>query len=82
MKFDKWLDTFIDEKELDTDTLFEIEADDGLHMVDFDLLITWIKTELSSSDQNKVKDQLVRIDFANGDVMDFFEYIAAWFTGG
>ena len=38
MTFEKWLDTFIDEKELDRNYVFEIEYEDTTHLMKFKAL--------------------------------------------
>ena len=76
MTFNNWLDTFITEKDLDLDHTFEVEGDGGLNLIPLgavvDMMQAW-PTDL----QAKAKAMLVKIDFVNGDVVDFLKYIAA-----
>jgi len=75
MTFTKWLDTFVDEKELNTDFTFEVEGDFGLNYIPAAVVIEHIKIA-PKHEQAAIKDMLVKIDFINGDVMDFFKHLA------
>lgn len=76
MTFNKWLDTFIDEKEIDLETILEVRGKSGnLNIIPLEVLIDNIKIA-SKNDQDAIKNTLVKIDFLNGDVMGFFKWIA------
>ena len=77
MKFEKWLETFVEEKGFDKEcTLFEAEDKLGtLHIVDLGHLIEVIKTA-APSEKSKIKDTIVKLDFLNGDIKHFFQYLA------
>ncbi len=76
MKFNTWLDTFIEEKGLDLDHIFEVEGEQyGTNYIPFEVLIETIKNA-PKSEQNGIKDMLVRIDFRNGNVMDYFKHLS------
>lgn len=76
MTFNKWLDTFIDEKGIDLETILEVRGKSGnLNIIPLEVLIDNIKIA-SKNDQDAIKNALVKIDFLNGDVMDFFKWIA------
>jgi len=73
--FNKWIDTFIEEKGIDTNHTFEIEKNDELHLIDIANVIAFIKgVDLNA--KSKIKSTLVKIDFLNGDVDHFFKYLA------
>lgn len=77
MIFEKWLDTYVEEAELDKEQII-YEGDDPsgtLHIVDLGYLIEVIKTA-STTEKAKIKNIIVKIDFQNGDVLDFFSYLA------
>jgi len=74
MNFNKWFDTFLSEKELD-ETDFIIEKDGFTHILEWDVLISFIKS-LSMQEKEKIKEKIVYIDFRNGDICHFFEYLA------
>ena len=76
MKFEKWLDTLIEEKELDTEATFEVEGPEwGWNLIPLGCVIEAIKSS-PRHEQAKIKNMIVKIDFVNGDVMDYFKHIA------
>lgn len=75
MNFAQWLDTFVQEKNLDTEHIFEVEGDGGANYIPLGCVIEQIKV-FSDALQANVKRNIVKIDFANGDVLHFFEHIA------
>ncbi len=81
--FNQWLDTFIEEKGIDTDHTFEfdkkdldIDAQANMNfIVETHAVISWIK-KLDPETKAKIKDNFVKIDFFNGDPMHFMEFMA------
>ncbi len=74
--FTTWLDTFVDEKELDREHTFTVEGPVwGENIIPLQCVID-VAGQASSAEQAKIKDILVRIDFANGDAMHFFNHLA------
>ena len=73
--FQKWFDTFIDEKGLDRDEIIEVEGESGLNMMPLQVLIDAINSA-PKHEQAGIKTMIVRIDFANGDVMHYFNHLA------
>lgn len=79
--FAKWLDTFVDEKGLDTAHIFEVPGagQDALwsmpHAIPLAVVIEAAQ-HATAREQAAIKDTLVRIDFANGDPMHFFDHLA------
>ena len=66
MTFNKWLDTLVEEKGLDTEFVFECEGTDwGTNYIPLGAVIEFIKG-CDASVKKKVKDTLVMIDFENG----------------
>lgn len=77
MSFDKWLDTYVEEANLDTEQII-YEGDDNkgvLHIMELGSVIDVIKSA-SSTEKAKIKNTIVKIDFMNGNVLDFFKYLA------
>ena len=70
-----WIDRFVQEKELDTEHVFEVEGASGPNLISLAVVIEHIKIA-TGQEQSEIKNTLVRIDFANGDAMHFFEYLA------
>lgn len=75
MTFTQWLDTFISEKNIDTEKEFEIEGDNGLNIIPVGCVIETIKATCKT-EQKQIKETIVKIDFMNGDVYHFFNYLA------
>lgn len=77
MKFATWLDTFIDEKGLNTERVFEVDTDDFWqhHTIPFGVVVEAAKNA-TTHEQAQIKNTIVRIDFLNGDPMHFFAHLA------
>lgn len=75
-KFNEWLDTFIEEKEIDLDEEFTLTAPDGTpNIMSYGVVIEHIMLT-TKEEQEKIKDIIVKIDFKNGDVKHFFRHLA------
>jgi len=76
--FNTWLDTFLEEKELPSES-WEIEAPDGTtHYIDSDVVIEAMHG-CSKAEQEQIKSIIVRLDFANAlhaEFMRFFHHLA------
>lgn len=76
MTFNKWLDTLVEEKGLDTETVFEVEGKEyGTNFIPCAVVIEHIKIT-SASERAAIKTMLVKIDFVNGSIMDYFKHLA------
>lgn len=74
--FDKWLDTFLEEKGIDLDEGFTVQgANWGDNHMTYGVVVEHIKIA-PKGEQNKIKDMLVKIDFKNGDVRHFLRHLA------
>lgn len=73
--FNQWLDTFIQEKGIDLDYTFTIEDEGIIHIFELGNVIENIKAT-SKEEQNAIKDMIVKIDFNNGDVVDYFKHLS------
>ena len=73
-KFNTWFTTFPEEKNLPFKS-FDIEHCGESHIIDSDFIIDLIKNS-SDDEQASIKNTIVKIDFANGDVNHFFEHLA------
>ena len=71
----QWLDTLVEEKELDTDHVFEVEGASGPNLVPLAVVVEHIKIA-TKREQAQIKCMLVKIDFVDGDAMHFFEHLA------
>lgn len=76
MNFNKWLETFIEEKELDLEQVFEVEDDNGLtHWVPLAVVIEFLQG-CDSNTKKTIKKQVVYLDYKNGDFLHYFEFCA------
>jgi len=73
--FGKWFDTFLEEKDL-PHASWDLTSPDGtLHCIDSDVVVEQIK-HAPTKEKAGIKDMLVKIDFVNGDVNDYFKHLA------
>lgn len=75
MNFAEWLDIFVEEKEINVDRAFDFEIDGTWHLMPVGVVIEYIK-QVPKEEQEKIKTNFVKIDFYNGDVYHFLEYMA------
>lgn len=74
--FATWIDTFVDEKGIDTEHIFTKTGPVwGENIIPLGVVVEHMKIA-SAKEQAGIKDILVKIDFANGDVMHFFDHLA------
>lgn len=73
-KFNKWFETFLEEKDLPFES-FSVTAESGeVHVMDTDVIIEAIKG-CSPNEQAGIKSMMVRIDFANGNVNHYLKHL-------
>lgn len=70
-----WIETLIEEKGLNINTTMEIEGQSGLNIIPLGVVVEHILIA-PLSQQKQIKNTLVKIDFHNGDIMHFFNYLA------
>tara|TARA_R110000744_G_scaffold104220_1_gene199642 strand:+ start:5797 stop:6114 length:318 start_codon:yes stop_codon:yes gene_type:complete len=76
IKMLNYLNTLISEKNLNIDQIIEVEgAQWGTNFIPLSSVVEFIDAQ-DANVQNKIKSNLIKIDFYNGDVMHFFTYIA------
>ena len=79
MNFNTWISTFFTEKDIDMDTVFEVESPvSGLNSVPLGVVIEHIKIA-SLEEQALIKGMIIKIDFYNRDVLDFMNHLAVSF---
>ena len=73
--FNKWLDTFIEEKEIDLEDTFTVVTESGTpNIIPYGVIIEHIKIT-APEEQKKIKDILVQLDFENRDIRYFFKHL-------
>lgn len=75
MKFETYLNTYLEEKGISKDE--DIFINDGAieHFLNVGVVVEFM-TGLSQDDQQAIKKKLVQIDFFNGDIRDFLKFVA------
>ena len=73
--FNSWLDTFIEEKGIDLGQILEVKTDKNTHYFEVGNIIENIKATIPK-EQEEIKKMIIKIDFYNGDVVDYFKHLA------
>ena len=72
--FKKWLDTFISEKNLPMEDTFTIEKNNNLNIMSYKTIYDHMLIA-NDQEQKQIKNTIVKIDFLNGNVLDFFKHL-------
>ncbi len=72
--FAKWIETFVEEKGIAHEIL-EVEGMSGLNIIPVEALVEVMKSA-PAHEQKKIKTMLVKIDFFNGNVLNYFKHLA------
>ena len=76
MTFNKWLDTLVEEKGLDPEMTFVVPGVEyDQHIIPLGAVVEQLKVE-DHQVQQQFKTKAVQIDFANGDLVPVFKYLA------
>ena len=76
MTFNKWLDTLVEEKGLDTEMTFEVHGQEwGWNLIPLGAVVEYLK-HCDPGTKAAFKTKAVQIDFANGDLVPFFKHLA------
>lgn len=73
--FNQWLDTLINEKNINLSEQFEVQGPSGTNYMQYENVVETIK-QASSQEKAGIKNMLVKIDFANGDIRHYFRHLA------
>ena len=73
--FARWIDTFLQEKEIALESILEVTGPSGTNWIPVGALVEMMKGA-PKYEQQGIKSMIVRIDFANGDVLDYFKHLA------
>jgi len=73
--FKKWLETYIDESDMNTDKVFEFTVDGTWNYMPVSVVLEFIKS-VPQNQKDKIKDTMVKIDFHNGNMYHYLEYLA------
>jgi hypothetical protein len=72
--FNEWLDTFVEEKNIDIHDTFEIDKNGSFNIISYGAILDHIKAT-TKEEKAKIKNIIVHIDFKNGNVLDFFRHL-------
>lgn len=78
--FKSWLNRFVDEKGIDREEMIEVEGRGGTHMMPVGVVLEHMLIA-PKHEQDAIKDMIVKIDFKNGDVLDYFKHLAGAIAG-
>lgn len=73
--FETWLDTFLTEKRVDLDTPIVVDGPSGPNHMAVGTVVAAMKAT-GAGEQSALQRNLIRIDFANGDVVDYLRHLA------
>ena len=71
----KYLKNLIDEKGIDTNLAFKVKGETGINLIPIGVVIEHILLA-PIKEKKAIKDWLVKIDFVNGNVLDYFKHLA------
>lgn len=74
--FTQWLNTFIDEKGIDTSHILSVQGPEwGENLIPVEVVLEHMRIT-TAAEQAAIKDMLVRIDFHNGNIMHYLAHLA------
>lgn len=73
--FDKWLDTFIEEKGIDLEDTFTVNGPSGENHMPYGVVIEHMKIA-PKHEQKALKDMIVKLDFKNADIKHYLRHLA------
>ena len=73
--FQRWLDTFLDEKGLDLDATIAVEGPSGTNWLRYADVVHAMKVT-SAAEQKSLKTLLVKADFVNHDIRKVLKHLA------
>ncbi|WP_061311265.1 hypothetical protein [Clostridium botulinum] len=76
MEFKNWLDVFLNEKNINIkDEFYKVEKNNVVHFIEGEVLLQLIKNT-DEIEKQEIKHKLIKIDFYNGNVNDYFTFLA------
>ena len=74
-KFKIWIDTFIEEKDLPMNETITIDNNGTIHIMTYQTIYEHMLIA-NDKEQKQIKNMIVRIDFMNGNILDYFKHLA------
>ena len=72
--FKNWLDTFIDEKDLPMEDTFTIDKNGTMNIMSYKTIYEHMLIA-NDQEQEQIKNMIVKIDYMNGNILNFFQYL-------
>jgi hypothetical protein len=73
--FEAWFNRFNEEKGVDPEQIIEVEGPSGVNIMPLQVVFDAIKST-SDAEQAGIKAMIVKIDFANADVVGYYKHLA------
>lgn len=77
--FDRWLDKFLSEKEIDLEEGFEINGPSGPNFMYYENVVDAMKST-SSREQLLIQRKIVQLDYVNADIKKYLRHLAQALT--
>lgn len=75
MKFNTWLDTYIEEKNINPNEIISVEGASGTNYMTYEYVLDILKNA-TATEQKKAKHLLVMLDFKNADIREYLKMLA------
>lgn len=75
MKFPKWLDTLLEEKGINTETILEVQGKSGTNIMPLSVVVNAMK-RAPAREQHGIKRMLVILDFKAAPILPYFKHLA------
>ena len=72
--FKNWIDTFIEEKDLPMEDTFTIDKNGTMNIMSYKTIYEHILIA-NDQEQEQIKNMIVKIDYMNGNILNFFQYL-------
>jgi len=72
--FKNWIDTFIYEKDLPMEDTFTIDKNGTMNIMSYKTIYEHMLIA-NDKEQQQIKNMIVKIDFMNGNILNFFQYL-------
>tara|TARA_R110000824_G_scaffold332656_1_gene519272 strand:+ start:53 stop:304 length:252 start_codon:yes stop_codon:yes gene_type:complete len=72
--FKNWIDTFIEEKDLPMEDTFTIDKNGTMNIMSYKTIYEHMLIA-NDQEQEQIKNMIVKIDYMNGNILNFFQYL-------
>ena len=75
MSFSSWIDTLVEEKNIDLEEMFSVEGSSGTNFMDLHNVVAHMKIA-PPKEQEAIKNTIVKLDFYNQPIVPYFKHLA------